>query len=149
MRILSEIEISEIVINCETKLNSDQRIPFSFDKKWTNNFPKEAGIYAIFLKGKLIYIGESANLKERMKEVKRTYNHTFRRKLGVFLYSDAKVIKGKFSAEIELELNKIYLKDLEFKYIEVNFGRIEIESRLIQKNEDLLNSKGKRNKSHN
>lgn len=141
---LTEKEIQNIVDQCENELKTNERIKFNFDKKWSDNFPKEAGVYGIFYKNKLVYVGESANLKERMKEVKRTYNHSFRRKLGKHLDPNAVVIKGKFSEELENLLNEEYKKNLSFTFKKVNFGRIEIESYLMQRNEGVLNSIGKR-----
>jgi hypothetical protein len=143
---LSEKEISKIVDACERELKSKTQIKFTFDKKWTDNFPKKAGVYAIFYKNKLVYVGESANLKERMKEIKRTYNHSFRRKLGKFLNPDAQVTNGKFPQELEKLLNEHYIKHLKFAYKEVNFGRTEIENHLMQRNEGVLNSISKRGK---
>jgi len=139
-------QINEIVDSCEKELKTNDRIKFSFDRKWSNNFPKKAGIYAIFDSHKLVYVGETANLKERMKEVKRTINHSFRRKLGKYLYKDALIEKGRFNDMIENELKDYYEKNLSFVYKEVTFGRLEIESYLIHRNKGLLNSVGKRNK---
>ena len=147
MKLTTE-NINEIIDQCEAELKTNTRIKFSFDKNWSDNFPKEAGIYAIFYKDKLVYFGESANLKERMKEVKRTYNHSFRRKLGRLLQPDALIEKGKFSSSLEEKLNEHYKKYLSFTFKEVNFGRLEIESHLMQKNEGVLNSIGKRSKTH-
>jgi hypothetical protein len=143
---LKESEILKIVETCEQELKSKEKIKFSFDKKWSDNFPKKAGIYAIFYKGKLVYVGESANLKERMKEVKRTYNHSFRRKLGKYLNPDSKIVKGKFDIELEEELSLHFKDYLMFTYTEVNFGRKEIENHLMQRNEGVFNSIGKRGK---
>jgi hypothetical protein len=143
---LSEKEIQEIVNACEQELKSNERIKFTLDKKWTDNFPKKAGVYAIFYKDKLVYVGESANIKERMKEVKRTYNHSFRRKLGKFLSPNAKITKGKYPQELEELLSEHYLMHLKFTYKEVNFGRTEIENHLMQRNEGVLNSISKRGK---
>ena len=142
----SEKEILKIVEDCEQELKTNKRIKFSFDKAWSNNFPKKAGVYAIFSKGKFVYVGESANLKERMMEVKRTYNHSFRRKLGVFLNPNAKVVSGKFDKNLEEELDAHYLAHLSFTFKEVNFGRLEIENHLMQRTDGLLNSIGKRGK---
>ena len=144
--IFEKEEIDIIVLDCDNVLKSNTKIKFTFDKKWSNNFPKKAGIYAIFYKNELFYIGETANLKERMMEVKRTYNHSFRRKLGVFLQPNAQITNGKFSPELEELLNAHYLKHLSFTYKVVNFGRIEIENHLMQRNEGVLNSIGKRGK---
>jgi len=145
---LTEKEILKIVEQTENELKTNTRIKFSFDKKWSDNFPKEAGVYGIFYKDKLVYVGESANLKERMKEVKRTFNHSFRRKLGKHLDLNAVVIKGKFSDALENLLNEEYKKSLSFTFKEVNFGRIEIESYLMQRSEGVLNSIGKRSRKN-
>ncbi len=143
---LEEREILKIVEACEQELKSKEKIKFSFDKKWSDNFPKKAGIYAIFYKDKLVYVGETANLKERMKEVKRTYNHSFRRKLGKYLNPDSLVIKGKFDIKLEEELSLHFKDYLWFTYTEVNFGRKEIENYLMQRNEGVFNSISKRGK---
>jgi GIY-YIG catalytic domain len=143
---LTEDEILKIVELCETELKTNERVKFTFDKKWSDNFPPMAGIYAIFYKTKLVYVGESANLKERMKEIKRTYNHSFRRKLGKHLDANGVIIKGKFSDELEAKLNEHYIKYLMFSFKKVNFGRLEIENYLMRRNEGVLNSIGKRSK---
>lgn len=141
-------EIVEFVDEFETELFNSKHIKFNFDKKWSSNFPSKAGIYAIYDKDKLVYVGETANLKERMKEVKRTYNHSFRRKLGKFLVEGSKIVKGKFGEELELKLNDYYVDRINFRYKEINFGRLEVESYLIHRHCDngLLNSPGKRNR---
>lgn len=94
---LTEIKLNEIYSTADNLLKTNPRITFSFDRKWSDKFPSRAGVYAIFYNDQLFYIGESANLKERMKEIKRTVNHSFRRKLGKFIEHDALVVKGKFS----------------------------------------------------
>jgi hypothetical protein len=147
--ILTEIEIENIIQACDLEIKSMVRIKFSFDKKWTDNFPKQAGIYAIYHHDCLVYIGETANLKERMKEVKRTLNHSFRRKLGKHLNSNAVIVNGKFGDKIESNLDFEFDNHISFTYKVVNFGRLEIESALIHGNADLLNSVGKRNKINN
>ena len=83
-----------------------------------------------------------------MKEVKRTYNHSFRRKLGKFLVEGSKVVKGKFEETLELKLNDYYIDRIQFAYKKLNFGRLEVESYLIHRYHEkgLLNSRGKRNK---
>lgn len=144
----SKEEIISFVDKFENELIQAKRIKFSFDRNWSSNFPNKAGVYAIFDKGKLVYVGETANLKERMKEVKRTYNHSFRRKLGKFIVEGAKVVKGKFEETLELNLNEYYIDSIEFSFKELSFGRLEVESYLIHRNhkKGLLNSIGKRNK---
>jgi hypothetical protein len=146
--VLTEIEILNIVEKIDQELKTNTRIKFSFDKNWTNNFPKTAGVYCIFYQDQLFYFGQSANLKERMKEVKRTYNHSFRKKLGKYLFPNSLLIKGKFSDDLENSLNEEFKAKLSFTFKEVNFGRIEIENYLMQKNKGVLNSIGKRSKKN-
>lgn len=144
----TKLDIIAFVDSFEKELLQAVKVKFSFKRNWSSNFPDKAGIYAIFDKDKLVYIGETANLKERMKEVKRTYNHSFRKKLGRFLVENAKITKGKFEEALELKLNDYYLENLEFSFNKLNFGRLEVESYLIHRNykNGLLNSLGKRNK---
>jgi hypothetical protein len=144
----SKSDILSFVDDFEKELFQADKTKFSFDRNWSSNFPNKAGIYAIFDNEKLVYVGETANIKERMKEVKRTYNHSFRKKLGRFLIEDAIITKGKFEEILELRLNVYYLERISFAYKELNFGRLEVESHLIQRNHTngLLNSLGKRNR---
>jgi hypothetical protein len=89
-------EIKTYIDQMESELFNADKIKFTFDKNWSSNFPSKAGIYAVFDKDALRYVGETANLKERMKEVKRTVNHSFRRKLGRSLVQDATVTNENF-----------------------------------------------------
>lgn len=143
----SKSDLILFIENFEKELIQSKKIKFLFDRNWSSNFPSKAGIYAIFDKEKLVYVGETANLKERMKEVKRTYNHSFRKKLGRYIQKNAEITKGKFEEVLELKLNAYYLENISFTYKELNFGRLETESYLIQRNhpKGLLNSLGKRN----
>jgi len=140
--------IIEYVEKFEKELFKSEHIQFNFNKKWSSNFPDVAGIYAIYDLDKLVYVGETANLKERMKEVKRTYNHSFRKKLGKVLVEGSKIVKGKFGEKLELRLNDYYMERINFRYKEINFGRLEVESYLIHRHceNGLLNTPGKRNR---
>jgi predicted GIY-YIG superfamily endonuclease len=137
---IDSLKKNELVIESERLLLSGNKIKFSFDKNWSNNFTKLAGVYAVFCNDDLLYIGESASIKERMKEIKRTINHSFRKKLGKHLFNDAVLTKGKYDLEIENSLNEYYLTNIYVSFIEVEFGRIEIEEELIKRNLNLLNS---------
>ena len=145
---ISSQQIQDIIDEVESTLFTMSKVKFDFDHKWSSNFPSKAGIYAIFDKEELIYIGETANLKERMKEVKRTYNHSFRRKLGRHLNKGARIKNGKFDDGIELGLNNYFQSQISFSFKELNFGRLEVESYLIHRyhQNGLLNSIGKRNR---
>ena len=144
----SSQQIQDIIDEVEITLLTMSKVRFDFDRRWSSNFPAKAGIYAIFDNDILIYIGETANIKERMKEVKRTYNHSFRRKLGRHLNEGATIANGKFDIEIELALNDYFKSQISFSFKKLNFGRLEVESHLIHRyhKNGLLNSIGKRNR---
>ena len=75
-----------------------------------------------------------------MSDIRRTYNHTFRKKLGLSRFN-GKLIKNKFSDSIEEEITKHMCLNIEFTFNAVKFGRLEIETFLVQKyKEQLLNS---------
>jgi len=147
MKKLTIPKIRTYIEEIESTFLTQSRVDFSFDRKWSSNFPDAGGVYTIFDKNILVYIGESANIKERMKEIKRTYNHSFRRKLGKRLFNNPPMEKRKFSPEIEIALNEYYLDNISISALEINFGRLEIESYLIHKYKDtgILNTIGKRN----
>jgi predicted GIY-YIG superfamily endonuclease len=145
---IDDVRKNELVNECERLLLSGNKIKFSFDKNWSNNFTKLAGVYAVFCNDDILYIGESASIKERMKEIKRTINHSFRKKLGKHLYKDAALNKGKFADEIEKLLNEYYITNIYVSFVEITFGRIEIEEELIKRNANLLNSIGVRSSKY-
>lgn len=127
-------------------LLSSERLKFKKCKQWRLNFiPSVPGVYAFFdANGAILYIGETGNLRERMNEVNRTVNHSFRRQLGCTKYSGIKS-KKKFSLDIEVLLDAFFDEHLYVSFIEVNFGRLEIETYLITRyQQSILNSKKKR-----
>ena len=137
-------QMQEFVKFYENELFSQIKINFSMEKDWTAQFPEKAGIYAIFDKEKFIYVGETSQLRERMKDIRRTVNHTFRRKLGKLLDENEIIEKYKFSSSFEGKLNEYCKLNITVSYLEVNFGRLEIESFIIRNNKPILNSIEKR-----
>jgi hypothetical protein len=144
MKELEEIKINTIKENIEHHLLNDKKFQFSYDTNWKNHFPKSEGIYAIFEDYKLVYIGQTSELRSRMSDIRRTYNHTFRKKIGIERLK-GKIIKNKFSDEIEEKLTKYMVQKLTFSFYAIPFGRLEVESFLVQKyQEQLINSKSVR-----
>jgi len=145
----SENEINSIVKHIEDDLLKKTRIPFLLVSNWNSNFPNEPGVYAIFDKGEFIYVGETADLRERMKDIRRTYNHTFRKKIGT-VQLKATLIGYSFSSEVEVELDNYMVENLEFSFHTVNFGRKEVEFNIFKNHQNkLINSvsiRGSKNK---
>lgn len=108
------------------------------------NLPEVAGVYGIYDKGVLIYVGETSCLSKRMSDIFKTRKHTFRRSLGEYLfnscndYSKAST-KEKFCERIENELDVYASDNLTVFLLPVLIGRKEIEEKIIEENDGLLN----------
>ncbi|SNR50942.1 hypothetical protein SAMN06265371_104136 [Lutibacter agarilyticus] len=143
-------ELEKVVNEIELHLlDRSNRISFTYETNWNKeNFPKAPGVYAAFENDDLIYIGQTAELKSRMSDIRRTYNHTLRKKLGKKEF-DGELIKNKFSDEIEEKLTNYMVENISFSFQEISFGRLEVESQLVKKYDQkngvkLLNSKSVR-----
>ena len=139
-------DLNDIFNQAEKDLLFGEKLKFEKTKKWRDNsIPAFPGVYALFEgKDKLLYIGETGNLKERMCDICRTVNHTFRKQLGYKRYGGIKS-KQKFNPEIESLLDDFFGESLHIAFIKVNYGRVEIETRLVTKYQTkLLNSVKKR-----
>jgi hypothetical protein len=111
--------------------------------------PSTAGVYGIYERGTLIYVGESGSLKARLSDLFRTVNHSLRRTLGKKLYSTQPgfapaTTKQLFPKAIEIQLNNYMETALTFLTVPIAFGRTEIEERLVAQCPGLLNSRGQR-----
>jgi hypothetical protein len=127
--------------------NNKQRI--SLNRSWTKQFPKEAGVYALFEGRELVYTGETCSLKERMLDILNSRHHTVRRKIGAFNFSKVRGFspassKIKFPDHIE----KLVIDWMENKvtlcYVEVTLGRKELEEFIQNKYNPKYNSERKR-----
>lgn len=124
-----------------------ERIKFQKNRDWRQNkIPNSPGVYALFeKKNKLMYIGESGNLRERMDEINRTVNHSFRKQIGCLRFNGIKSSK-KYDFDIEAKLDKFFAEELYVAYIEVYFGRLEIEEFLISNHQQFLTNSVKKRK---
>lgn len=139
-------EVEAIAEAIEYDLLSKPKTAFSLEGNWNKQFPSEPGIYAVFEKKKFMYIGETSDIRERMKDVRRTYNHTFRRKLGK-IRLNAELAGNLFSKETEFALDRYMVEHLEFTCHALTFGRKEVEAYIADKrNGQLLNSESFRGK---
>ena len=141
---------SEVLLNtlhlAQEKLLRAERHKFIKSAEWRQNtIPDSPGIYALFEKeNKLLYIGESGNLRKRMSEINRTVNHSFRKQIGHQKFNGIKTSK-KFSDLVESKLDEFFNEELYVAFIEVYFGRLEIEAFLIYNHQQfLINSMSER-----
>jgi hypothetical protein len=120
-------------------------------RDWANKIPSKAGVYVFKNNDKIVYVGETGNLKGRMLDLLDSRHHTIRRTIGVNFYSTIEgfvkaTTKIKFPEHIELLVNEHICDRLLLAYIEVSLGRKELEE-LIEAAIDKqvrLNKRGKR-----
>jgi hypothetical protein len=149
--ILLELKVSAEKVKAfaeaiEYDLLTKPKIEFLLKGDWNQYFPDSAGVYAVFENKKFIYIGETANLRARMKDIRRTYNHTLRNKLGKFRLNAIRE-GNKFSDEIETQLDTYMVDNIEVTCHSLTFGRKEVEAFIIDKRKKtLLNSTSLRGK---
>lgn len=142
---LTKEELHELSDFIEAKLISN-KIKYIKSKSWREkNIPNKAGIYLLFDDiGNILYVGESGNLHERISELGRTVNHTFRKQIGYLYFGGVKNTK-KFDNLIESKIDKFFEEKIYISSLEVSFGRLEIETYLVSKNQKtILNSVKKR-----
>ena len=129
----------------EKELFVIESVAVRFNRSWPSQFPNKAGIYIIYDKGKKVYVGETGNIQARMKDLRRTLNHSFRRSLGFKLFDEKATSRKKFSEENEQNLNDYFEKHITVGWLPISFGRLEMEEHLVRKYKgDLLNKKEKR-----
>lgn len=150
MHLLKEIDLYKMLIKAEKQIFNSPKIKFERTIEWRkiylNNIP---AVYLIFENDKLIYIGETGDLLKRMSDFTRTVNHSFRKRVGYRLFDGVKSTK-KFEDDIEVQLDKYFDETLYIQFIEVNFGRLEIETYLVDKYKDqLINGSKKRKLKYN
>ena len=139
MSMTEEIKYYEDLI-----LHSLPKTSFSVDSSWAKGLPNKAGVYAFFYGSEFIYVGETKSIRDRMKDLRRTVNHTFRRKLGAHHFSDTEgfepaTSKRKFPERIEALVDKLMGK-LSVVYLPIPFGRSEVEEYLIKEYSPQFNS---------
>jgi hypothetical protein len=104
---------------------------------WAEDVTTSPGVYALWdLAGTMTYVGETASLRHRMRDLGRSVNHTCRRKLAA-----QHNLTGAAEAEISELLSQRYV----LSFLPVSLGRLELEEYLsLRYQRSLLNSPGRR-----
>src|SRR5262249_47734237 len=105
--------------------------------------PAGPGVYAVLHEGRLIHVGESADLAERHEtHSDLTWFSALRRHMGVDLMGyELQDIGGRrrsFPDDQDWKVTR-FLSDCEAVFMAVSFGRYELEERLIKMHAPLLN----------
>lgn len=138
----------EIQANASAILEAGmQKALSSPQQEWNPNLaPDKEGVYLIYHEDKLIYVGETSCISERIKtHSSQTYFSAFRRNCGTILLGfTLKEKNGKkryFTKEEDAEID-CFLKACTITSFPVSIGRGELEEYLIKKLTPILNKKG-------
>ena len=112
-------------------------------REWTKQFEKLKGVYFIFEKGEMKYVGETGSLNGRMVDLLNTKNHTLRRSIGERLFfNETGYMKASsnqsFNPQIEKMLIKYIEENLTVSCLPIEIGRKEFEEWIIESNPDIL-----------
>jgi excinuclease UvrABC nuclease subunit len=133
----------------EYLMKIDNQRDVLLSREWANQTPSKAGLYVGFEDGRIVYIGESGNIQERMKDLLDSRHHNLRRNIGRFNFSkldgyiDA-TSYNKFPPNIEEKVNSWLKQKIKISVLPTNIGRRELEERLIEKFHPKYNQKEKR-----
>lgn len=136
---------SEELQKLADKLLNATKITLELNSKfWRSDFQgKGAGVYILRNKnGIVVYVGETYTLKHRLKDLLHTHNHGLRRAIFFeFIINDKLPADYKESKEI---ISNYICNEFTYSYLEVSFGRKELEEYMIlkYKSQYLLNKQG-------
>ena len=147
-----DIDIDSYLVDLKDKLlHPDNWHEVIMTRQWTSEIPSEAGVYALRENEKIVYVGETGNLKGRMNDLLDSRHHTVRRTIGQKLFSTMEgfqkaTTKSKFPEHIESLVNEHICTKLSLAFLEVKLGRKELEE-FIEPSIGIdirLNKRGKR-----
>ena len=121
-----------------------------YSKEWYDTAPSRAGVYFVWRESELVYVGETSNIKKRMRDLRNTLNHTLRRKIGKEYFSTHEeylpaTSKIKFSEAIETAITNYCKENLKVSYFPLSIGRKEVEESFVLGDpRPLYNSPNKR-----
>ena len=112
--------------------NQKNRKRVLLSREWVTLFPSEPGVYCFFENNILKYVGETGNIRARMRDMLNTKNHNLRRLIGEYKFSnhigyEKASSKKSFNQEIENKLCAWMRKHLEVSCLAINIGRKEFE----------------------
>lgn len=112
-------------------------------REWAKQFDKLRGVYFIFEKDELKYVGETGSLNGRMADLLNTKNHTLRRSIGERLFSNEKGYqkansKLSYIPAIEKKLNDYMQANLSVSCLPLEIGRKEFEEWVIESHTNIL-----------
>jgi len=149
---MTEVQIEKYLKSLMDQLmeNTNQK-RILLTAEWVKVAPSVAGVYMLIEKNKIIYVGESGNLRGRMRDILDTRHHVVRRTIGKKYFSCIRGFKEatsrtKFPPHIEKMVDTHLRERIKISFLEVPLGRKELEEYIqIYIDGDVkLNKRGKR-----
>lgn len=139
-------EYLNYLIDC---LINKKRQPIVLNRNWSREFFDMPGVYVFFENNNIVYVGETASIKERMRDILDTRHHTLRRKIGALNFSEVIGYKKanskiKFVPKIEDSVSDWMIKKMKLSFIQVSLGRKELEELIIERYKPKYNSAPRR-----
>lgn len=127
----------------EELYKKENRRSLELTRTWAKDFDNLPGVYFIFEKDDLKYVGETGSLYGRMLDLLNTKNHNLRRVLGEKFFSNEEgylkaTSSSSYIPEIEKKLNDYIINNLSVSCIPLNVGRKEFEEWVTGNNPGLL-----------
>ena len=120
-------------------LNPQNQHEVELSRDWaTKTFPQLSGVYALFEGSVMVYVGESGNIRKRMKDLLDTRHHAVRRNIGKTNFGklpgfiEASSYQ-KFPEHIEERVESWIIEKIKISVLPIEIGRIEFEERMIGK----------------
>ncbi len=121
---MKQKQIQSILSKLEQDVINAPRRTILDGRGWANDITSCAGVYAIWEFEVPVYVGETKNLKKRMKSLSRPRTHTFTKKCGeTFDINEADI------GALRRAISERYM----VSFVLVPFGRKEGEEYLIEK----------------
>jgi hypothetical protein len=146
---MDNIEIRKEIQRIEQFLfNPENWKDLELSRQWAKTFPSDSGVYMLFEKEELVYVGESGSLSGRVTDMLNSRHHTVRRSLGELRFKNEPGYKKatssiKYPEHIE-NLVQETMKSFKISVLPIPFGRKEFEEYIESKHKPELNRKGKR-----
>jgi len=128
-------------------LDPNRRTAFGFAAEFRESVPEAGGVYVFFHQGRVVYVGETTSLRQRLAvHMRNPENHVLALKIARLLYDKLNGSGSAGSARKFLESHKEATRqwaasNLHVAFADMAIGRKELEERLVAHHAPLFNAR--------